>query len=127
MEAPVLFLPDAARAAGELERGVRALIEWPVAEARPRHFHLVGKKATVDGASGEIIARLEMAAKNEEANLLYVALTRAKQVLYVSGCEPGRKQSRGWYGFVEERLRRARAAGPPGGGGARRPRTPAPP
>ena len=111
LEAPVVFLADAARGAGERERGVRALIEWPVAEARPRHFHLVGKKATVDGASGEIIARLEMAAKNEEANLLYVALTRAKQVLYVSGCEPGRKQSRGWYGFMEERLRRAEAAG----------------
>mgnify|MGYP001612561506 FL=1 len=40
--------------------------------------------------------------------MLYVALTRAKQVLFVSGCEPGRVgQGRGWYGFIENRLHRA--------------------
>jgi len=106
LEAPVVFLADAARDTGSRARGVRALIDWPVAEARPRHFHLIGKKDTVDDISQALLHEQRQSVRREEANLLYVALTRAKQTLFVSGCEPGRG-GRGWYGFIEKRLRRA--------------------
>ena len=108
LEAPVVFLADAARDPGNRERGVRALIEWPVADPHPRYFHLTGNKDRQDDLSQALLHEQQWSVRREEANLLYVALTRAKQVLFVSGCEPGRVgQGRGWYGFIENRLHRA--------------------
>jgi ATP-dependent helicase/nuclease subunit A len=106
LEAPVVFLADAARDTGSRERGVRALVDWPVAAAQPRHFHLIGRKETIDDVSQALLHEQRRSIRSEEANLLYVALTRARQMLFVSGCEPGRG-GRGWYGFIEKRLRRA--------------------
>jgi len=105
LEAPVVFLADAARPPAS-ESGARALIQWPAEAERPRYFHLVGKKAHQDNASKTLIAIEQLASAREDANLLYVALTRAQQLLYVSGCEPGRGE-RGWYGHIEHRLTRA--------------------
>ncbi|MEK7207138.1 MAG: UvrD-helicase domain-containing protein, partial [Pseudomonadota bacterium] len=110
LEAPVVFLADAARDGSNRDRGVRSLIEWPVTHAQPRHFHLVGNKDMVDDVSQALLGTQNMAARREEANLLYVALTRAKQILYVSGVEPARG-GRGWYGFIEKRLCRAETTG----------------
>jgi ATP-dependent helicase/nuclease subunit A len=110
LEAPVVFLADAARDGSNRDRGVRSLIEWPVTHAQPRHFHLIGNKDMVDEVSQALLGAQNMAARREEANLLYVALTRAKQILYVSGVEPARG-GRGWYGFIEKRLRRAETTG----------------
>jgi ATP-dependent helicase/nuclease subunit A len=106
LEAPVVFLADAARDTGNRERGLRTLIDWPINDARPRYFHLAGKKDTCDDISAALLKEQQWSARREEANLLYVALTRARQVLYISGCESG-KGGRGWYGFIEKRLRRA--------------------
>ncbi len=105
LEAPVVFLADAARAP-QRESGARALIQWPAEAERPRYFHLVGKKDLQDGASKALITAEQLASTREDANLLYVALTRAQQLLYVSGCEPGRGE-RGWYGHIERQLTRA--------------------
>ena len=110
LEKPVVFLADAARETTRRDRGPRALIEWPVEDAHPRHFYLTGKKETLDEVSRSLQREQEKAARREEANLLYVALTRAKQILYISGCEPG-KGGRGWYGFIEKRLREAEHSG----------------
>ncbi len=110
LEAPVVFLANAARGHEHRDRGVRALIEWPVADSRPRYFHLIGNKEYIDDISRALLREQTTAALREESNLLYVALTRAKQVLYVSGCEPA-SGSRGWYGFIERRLRHAENSG----------------
>lgn len=116
LEAPAVFLANAAQPLGERERGMRALVEWPVEDPRPRYFHLIGKKPALDSVSRAALERQSVAARREEANLLYVALSRAKQVLYVSGCEPARdstdteggyRRARGWYGFIEARLEQA--------------------
>src|SRR5581483_8222548 len=119
LEAPVVFLANAAQALGPRDRGMRALVEWPTEDPCPRHFHLIGNKDTLDDVSRAVLARHELAARREEANLLYVALTRAKQALYVSGCEPNRdstdadaaRRARGWYGFIEARLEAAAERG----------------
>lgn len=116
LEAPVVFLANAAQPGGGRDRGPRPLIEWLAHEPRPSVFHLVGPKDDLDDASAAILARIEAGNRREESNLLYVALTRAQQVLYISGCEPGRAngdqaQRRGWYGFIESRLEAAAKAG----------------
>ncbi len=110
LEAPVIFLADAARDLNQRERGARALVEWPASDSRPRYFHLLGRKKYLDDISQAILHRQQSAARREEANLLYVALTRAKQMLFVTGCEPNRG-GRGWYGFIENRLQRIEQTG----------------
>ncbi len=109
LEAPVVFLVNAAQADRNRDRGPRALIEWSAGAPRPGALHFVGRKADIDDISAEIADRIDTGYRHEESNLLYVALTRAQQVLYVSGCESGRangdaRQRRGWYGFIESRL-----------------------
>ncbi|MBI3546956.1 MAG: UvrD-helicase domain-containing protein [Gammaproteobacteria bacterium] len=106
LEAPVIFLADAARDGGQRNSGARALVEWPATDARPRYFHLIGNKKYQDDISQSLLYGQKFATQREETNLLYVALTRAKQMLFISGCEPGRG-GRGWYGFIEKRLRAA--------------------
>ena len=109
LEAPVVFLLNAAQPPTARERGPRALIEWPADAPRPQVFHFIGGRDDIDDVSAQILSRIDLGDRREESNLLYVALTRARQVLYVSGCEPGRANGdpgsrRGWYGFIETRL-----------------------
>jgi ATP-dependent helicase/nuclease subunit A len=110
LEAPVVFLADAARSADSRDRGLRSLVDWPVQDPRPRYFHLGGARKKIDDVSLALRTEQQWSARREEANLLYVALTRARQMLYVSGCEPG-QGGRGWYGFIEKRLRHAGDSG----------------
>jgi ATP-dependent helicase/nuclease subunit A len=116
LEAPVVFLANAAADTRARDRGLRAMVEWPVEAPRPHHLHLIGKQGALDEVSRAALARQRTAEQREETNLLYVALTRAKQWLFVSGVAPRNEQSdtaakRGWYGFIEERLRAARDDG----------------
>ena len=110
LEAPVVFLADAARGSRNRDRGMRSLIDWPVNDPRPRYFHLAGTRKNNDDVSLSLQNEQQWSIRREEANLLYVALTRARQMLYISGCEPG-QGDRGWYGFIEKRLRQAGDSG----------------
>lgn len=103
LEAPVVFLVDAARTPRQT-RGMRAIVEWPANAPRPSHFHLIGNRDNVDDMSRVLLALQQQAAAQEEMNLLYVALTRAQQFLFVSACAP-RRGDRFWYGAIERRLR----------------------
>ena len=105
LEKPVVFIVDAMRDYRRRGPGLRALVDWPVEAARPQHFQLVGRRSELDAVSAGRLKIQEDAVRREEANLLYVALTRAKHALYISACEPHRPTPRGWYGFLENRLR----------------------
>ncbi|MFL6650713.1 MAG: UvrD-helicase domain-containing protein [Sulfurifustaceae bacterium] len=114
LESPVVFLVDAARENGAPERGAEVLIDWPIEQARPRNFVLLGRRSDADSWSRAVAQRQGRDNFQEETNLLYVALTRARQYLFVSGCEAGRRkgngsglagdESRGWYGYIERRF-----------------------
>lgn len=107
LEKPIVFLVDAMRDYRRRGGGIRALVTWPVEAARPRHFTLLRQRGRLDSASEALVKMQDSAVRREEANLLYVALTRAKHALFISACEPRRGSSRGWYGFVEKRIRLA--------------------
>jgi ATP-dependent helicase/nuclease subunit A len=121
LESPVVFLADAARDTAPRERGLDVLVDWPMGESRPANFLLRGRGSDADHWSRSIADRQAAAAFQEETNLLYVALTRAQQYLFVSGCESGRRrnegpgragdEARGWYGYIERRLARAQTQG----------------
>ena len=112
LEAPIVFLVDTARP-GKTDSGVRPLINRLPLAPSPTAFHLIGKKDMVDDHSHASLARQLLLQQQEDMNALYVAVTRAAQMLVVSGCAPKRGSNFGWYGMIERRLRgdRARATG----------------
>lgn len=61
------------------------LAPWPPETPRPLHFSLYGNKDARAAACTHWFAEEDALARRESDNLLYVALTRAKQGLIVSG------------------------------------------
>jgi ATP-dependent helicase/nuclease subunit A len=98
LEAPVVFLCDTTSQGSP--SGIATLVRWPAESDRPTDFLLPGNKAQRDGIT-EARYQLEKAEEaRESANLLYVALTRARNMLIVSGCRPSRGNDLGWYGQI---------------------------
>ncbi len=97
LEAPIVWLLDA----NDMQRKADSygvLLDWPTSAPRPAHFSLYPDKR------GRGVRRIpyfdadEVYARREEMNLLYVAMTRAKQALLVSGNGDLAEQS--WYGRI---------------------------
>jgi ATP-dependent helicase/nuclease subunit A len=103
LEAPVVFLADAS-ASNRTSRAYRALIDWPPQSEHPSHFLLLGKKDRLDPFSRQVLEKHEQAELREDANLLYVALTRAKQYLFISGVYPKKGRDLGWYGLIRDQI-----------------------
>ena len=103
LEAPAVFLADASRSPPST-RPYQVLIEWPSAAPRPTHFLLSSKKEHLDTLSQTLLERHKTAEQREDTNLLYVALTRAQQLLFISGCAPNKGSDLGWYGLVQQAL-----------------------
>lgn len=61
------------------------LSPWPPTHIKPEHFSLFGKKEDRGAFREAWFAEEDAEDQREDANLLYVALTRAKQALIVSG------------------------------------------
>src|SRR3569623_1644614 len=103
LEAPVVFLADAA-SVGRNNRAYQALVRWPTLAAAPSQFFLAGKGSELDRVSAALLDEQRREEAREQANLLYVALTRAQQYLFISGCEPQHRDERGWYGLIAAQL-----------------------
>jgi ATP-dependent helicase/nuclease subunit A len=95
LEAPVIFLADSANSPSN-KKAYSTLIDWPAEKEKPDYFLLTATKSNLDEFSTNCIAEQDFFEQRENANLLYVALTRAKQMLYISGSEPKNKDH-GWY------------------------------
>jgi ATP-dependent helicase/nuclease subunit A len=89
LEAEIVALADThARTKSDAE-GV--LVVWPPQAAAPEHVSLVARgEDTHDEARAAWFADEEAQQAQEDWNLLYVAATRARQVLIVSGSMPAR-------------------------------------
>jgi ATP-dependent helicase/nuclease subunit A len=83
LESPFVIVLDANHTAGTHEhRGV--LLDWPSNQSSPSHLSMY-TLATLTSPRSEIRDKELAIAKNENWNLLYVAMTRAKQGLWISG------------------------------------------
>jgi ATP-dependent helicase/nuclease subunit A len=80
---------DANAGAGPAET-YEPLIDWPPGDEVPAHFSMLTVKDETGAGRAYVMAVNREAAAREELNLLYVAMTRARQVLLVSGAENGR-------------------------------------
>lgn len=92
LEAPVVFLLDSTTTKRN-EGGPVSLIEWSGESPRPTAFLLSPSAPYKNNYCESLIERQNSKASQEEVNLLYVALTRAKQILYICGSG----KPKGWY------------------------------
>ncbi len=98
LEAPIVFLADSANNPTS-KKAYTTLIDWPAGNEKPEYFLLTATKNNLDKFSKKCITEQESFEQHENANLLYVALTRAKQRLYISGSEP-KGSGHGWYADI---------------------------
>lgn len=110
LEAPIVFLIKADEIAREQDHyGV--LLDWPAAAAKPTHFSLYGPGQWRGQARDALFAQERALAERERLNLLYVAMTRARQLLIVSGLDDAKPGS--WLDLVRQGLERAELEGLP--------------
>lgn len=99
LESPVVFLADCG--ASTRDRSAwQALVDWPSEADRPETFILIGRKQQRDRLTQQLLDVQQQAELREDANLLYVALTRARQLLFVSAAVAADKADKGWYGLL---------------------------
>ena len=84
LEAPLVWLLDS-NARAPADKGYDVLLDWPTNDTRPAHFSLYTDQASHGAAREKYFAADKELSEREDLNLLYVAMTRAKQVLLVSG------------------------------------------
>jgi ATP-dependent helicase/nuclease subunit A len=104
LEAPVVFLADSTNP-GNTPPGCQTLVTWPAESDRPTRFMLLGTATQRDSASRALYEQEQAEQQRESANLLYVALTRARHMLVMSGCAASRGGvTAGWYQQVCDAL-----------------------
>jgi len=102
LEAPVVFLSDAADNKSKKGRSYSTLVLWPESENSPTDFLLCPAKKNQDQLIKSLLEVSDKKQSIEDANLLYVALTRARQALYVSGSTINSNGDLGWYGMLQK-------------------------
>lgn len=95
LEAPVVFVADASREPAA-DKGARILVDWADDGTQPDCFVLSASGRFCNTYCEQISQRLQQKDAQEEANLLYVALTRAEQLLYISAA----RKAGGWYAEI---------------------------
>jgi ATP-dependent helicase/nuclease subunit A len=94
LEAPVVFLADCNQTNSNNDAH-SALVDWPADSPRPRVFQLDMGKRKSDSITAQCQQRKADYAARESLNLLYVAITRACQCLYLSGVTSQRQHD--WF------------------------------
>ncbi len=108
LEAPIVWLLDANDTQRKTD-SYGVLLDWQPDEPRPAHFSLFSDKKGRGAKRAPYFDADETYARREEMNLLYVAMTRAKQALLVSG--NGERIGQSWYDRINNGF--AQAAGNP--------------
>jgi len=89
LEADAVLLLDT-DAAGQRPESMGALVDWPGEHAVPRHFIFLASEKQPPASACEVLAAELAERQREELNLLYVAMTRARQCLVLSSVQGGK-------------------------------------
>ncbi|MDA0237123.1 MAG: UvrD-helicase domain-containing protein [Proteobacteria bacterium] len=103
LEAPIVFLADADAAVGVDNWDI--LVDWTPGEKETNHFSVYSSKIQRGEARSELFARHEALNRVEDTNLLYVAVTRARQAFFVSGVAQPRENPNSWYSLLRDAIR----------------------
>jgi ATP-dependent helicase/nuclease subunit A len=105
LEAPAVFLVNAARL--PQLRTPRWLVDWPPDADRPQQILVAGSADERDAVSQSLADRQKDREEREELNLLYVAVTRARQFLHISGFEQRNQGNRdSWHSLALRAMER---------------------
>ncbi len=105
LEAAAVFLVNSGRV--QAARTPRWLIEWSSSAERPGHVIVPGGSGERDPLSEELIERHKEREAREDLNLLYVAATRARQFLHISGFRQSNQGERvSWHDLALDALQR---------------------
>jgi ATP-dependent helicase/nuclease subunit A len=97
LEAPIVWMLDANDTHHKPD-SYGVLLDWPPNAPQPVHFSLFTDKRRRGAKRAVYFDADEDYIRREEMNLLYVAMTRAKQALLVSG--NGELKETSWYGRI---------------------------
>ncbi len=99
LEAPIVWLFDTHRVLPARD-SYQSLIDWPPGAPAPTHFSLTSTRKARGQARAPYFERDAAWAAHEELNLLYVAMTRARQYLIVSGAAAAKEIKESWYAKI---------------------------
>lgn len=102
LEAPIVFVVDAH--VFDRTDSFHILVEWPAGRRSPSRFHARTRREEDVPSARPLLDSAAANANREEANALYVAMTRAKQMLVVSGTSSSRPAPSTWYRRIETAL-----------------------
>jgi ATP-dependent helicase/nuclease subunit A len=105
LEAPIVWLLGV-NAATRPPDPWDVVVDWPPDAPSPRHFSFFGRKEDRGAARQPLFDAEAAAARREELNLLYVAITRARQVFIASGIENARSGDVTHYRLLQAALER---------------------
>ena len=103
LEAPVVWLLDA-NATPRAAEAWDVLVDWPAEAPAPKRFSFYGRMDERGAARQAMFDAESSAAVREELNLLYVAITRARQVFIASGIAGDRDSENTPYRRLEAAL-----------------------
>jgi len=103
LEAPIVFLVDC-NSTSSNRNAYASLVRWPANKPRPVSFQLQLSKQNTDQITQKLQQEKLNEQMREELNLLYVALTRAREQLYISGVASSRSQPNSWYQIIASGL-----------------------
>lgn len=102
LESPVIFLADCNRGSNNNDAH-STLVDWPADSPQPERFQLVLSKENTDTLTQKVQQKKAQDQAREQLNLLYVALTRAREYLFISGVATSKKPS-GWYQLAHKAI-----------------------
>jgi ATP-dependent helicase/nuclease subunit A len=101
LEADCVLLLGSAADTERAPSGPGSLIDWPSGQPRPRRIAFIANGHAPPPSLTELAAQEDAARAREELNALYVAMTRARRRLVISGIEPHRAPASSWWQRIE--------------------------
>jgi len=99
LEADLVVLADAHRRSRSDQAGL--FIDWPPEALRPDHLSFLFNAGLRGSSREQSLARDNDLRELEDRNLLYVALTRARRGVIVSGTQTSGSPSQSWYTLLD--------------------------
>ena len=102
LEAPIIWLIDSGGRKQPPGNHYEVICHWPADATRPQHFSLLTKKEWRASWQTDVLTAETRDAERESHNLLYVALTRAREILLISVATDGPHEN--WHRLLRDRL-----------------------
>ena len=101
LEADIVFLVDSASDKSNTLSG-ECQVNWPATASKPEHFYWIPSIASQPSGLSPWLTTEDRLEQRQRANLLYVALSRARHAVYVTGHEKKTLKPHSWYSQIRQ-------------------------